>query len=138
MDATITNLSSARKYLPGGQIDLAPTGDPSGDDVRVLPDVTIADLDGDTVLKEAVLDGTVSVSVAVDTRDAAFATQGALNIGSPERYTVANLPTGYDGRQAFAIDGRAGAEGVGAGTGVPVIFTNGSWRRLEDMAIVAA
>lgn len=137
MDATITNLSSSRKYLPGGQIDLAPTGDADGNDVRVWPDIILTDLD-DPTLKAAVLDGTVSVSVSPEAADAAVALQGSLSIGSPERYAVADLPTGFDGRAAFAIDGRAGAEGGGSGTGALVVFSNSQWRRVEDMAQIAA
>jgi len=51
---------------------------------------------------------------------------------------VADLPTGYNGRMAYASNGRAGAETLGNGTGTPVVYTNAEWRRLEDLAIVAA
>lgn len=138
MDATITNLSTEAVYIPGPNISLAPTGDPDGNDAKVWPDITVPDLDGNEVIKEGVVGGTLSVSVAPDTRDAAAAVQGSLGSESLARYTVANLPVGFDGRVAFALDGRAGVEGVGAGTGTMVVFSNGEWRRVEDLAIVAA
>lgn len=138
MDATITNLSSSAVFLPGPKVELAPTGDPDGNDVRVWPDITIHDLDSDAVLKQLVLAGTIQVDVAPDATDAAAATTGSMQHGALESYTVANLPTGFNGRMAYASDGRAGAEGVGVGTGTPVVFTNTEWRRLEDLAIVAA
>lgn len=138
MDATITNLSSAALFLPGPKVDLAATGDPDGNDVRVWPDITIHDLDSDSVIKQGVLDGVLQVDVAPDPTDAAEATTGSIQQSGLEKYTVANLPTGFNGRMAYATDGRAGAEGGGSGTGTPVVFTNGDWRRLEDLAVVAA
>jgi hypothetical protein len=140
MDATITNLSSERVFVPGPNMDLAATGDPDGNDVGTWPDVTIADLDGNVRLKELVVAGTVSVDVVEDATDVAVPTTGALNLGILPRYTVAELAalTGVDGRIAFATDGRAGAEGGGVGTGTMVQYSDGEWRRVEDLAIVAA
>lgn len=39
---------------------------------------------------------------------------------------------------AFASNGRKAAEGVGAGTGVTVVYSNGQWRRLSDETQVLA
>lgn len=138
MDATITNLSAERVFIPGPQLDLAPTGDPDGNDVKDWPEVTVADLDSNSRLKELVVAGTISVSMGPDSYDAAAAVQGAMTSAALPTFTVANLPTGFNGRMAYASDGRAGAEGVGSGTGTPVVYTNTEWRRLEDLAVVAA
>jgi hypothetical protein len=46
-------------------------------------------------------------------------------------YTRVNLPMGppiTEGSIAFATNGRKVGEGPGAGTGVPVYFSNGFWR----------
>jgi len=42
--------------------------------------------------------------------------------------TVANLPPGREGMVAYASNGRKSGEGAGAGTGVPVYWSNGLWR----------
>ncbi len=61
------------------------------------------------------------------------ATTGALPV-----YTVANLPTGAAGMVAYASNGRKGGEGAGAGTGVPVYFSNAAWRTYSnDLAVTA-
>lgn len=138
MDAAITNLSSDPVFIPGPNIDLAATGDADGNDTKVWPDITTVDLDGSPVIKAGVVSGILSVSVTPDANDAAEATQGSLGSNALDKFTVANLPTGFDSRQAFALDGRAGAEGESSGTGTMVIFSNGEWRRCEDLAIVAA
>lgn len=138
MDATLTNLSAERVFIPGPQLDLAPTGDPNGNDIKVWQEVTVSDLDGNVRIKELVVAGTISVQMDADSYDAALATQGALNHAALPTYTVATLPTGYNGRIAYASDGRAGVEGAGLGTGTPVVYTNTGWRRLEDLAVVAA
>jgi hypothetical protein len=140
MDATITNLSTERVFVPGPNLDLAATGDPDGDDVGTWPDVTIADLDGNQRIKELVVAGTISVDVVEDATDVAAAASGSVTMEMLPRYTVAQLAalTGVDGRAAFATDGRAGAEGAAAGTGTMVVYSNGEWRRVEDLAVVAA
>lgn len=59
-------------------------------------------------------------------------------------YTVATLPTTSTlptlaaGDMAWASNGRQGAQGVGAGTGVLVTFNGTDWRRVEDAGVVAA
>lgn len=53
-------------------------------------------------------------------------------------YAVASLPVAVTtGAFAFATDGRKEGEGVGAGTGVPVIFYSAAWRRVSDGQAVA-
>jgi len=54
--------------------------------------------------------------------------------------TVADLPaTGMaEGDFAYALDGRKTGEGVGAGTGVPVWWSNGAWVAIDSGAAVAA
>lgn len=132
MDAAITNLSTEAVFIPGPNIDI-----PAGETAS-WPDITVSDLDGNAAIKALVVAGTISVAVTPDAADAAAATSGSLSTSALERYTVAALPTGYNGRVAYATNGRSGAEGAGAGTGVPVIFSNLQWRRFEDMAVVAA
>ncbi len=53
-------------------------------------------------------------------------------------YTVAALPAGLAGQMAYAINGRKPGEGSGAGTGVPVIYTNSAWYSFFSGAAVAA
>lgn len=60
---------------------------------------------------------------------------GAIKQG---QFTVATLPAGVEGNILYATNGRKVGEGVGAGTGVPVYFSNGSWRVFSTDAAVAA
>lgn len=53
-------------------------------------------------------------------------------------FTVATLPAGVEGQISYATNGRKVGEGAGAGTGVPVYFSNGSWRVFSTDAAVAA
>lgn len=59
-------------------------------------------------------------------------------------YTVAGLPTTTTlptlaaGDIAFASNGRKGAEGAAAGTGVLVYWDGTAWRRVDDGATVLA
>lgn len=57
------------------------------------------------------------------------------------RSAYADLPTTSptslsNGRARFVTDGRKAGEGAGAGTGVPAVYSNGAWRRVEDNAAV--
>jgi len=57
------------------------------------------------------------------------------------RASVAELPTSTafsDGDFAYAIDGRKVGEASGAGTGVPVWWSNGAWCAVDSGAVVAA
>lgn len=52
---------------------------------------------------------------------------------------LAELPPGqYEGQRTFAIDGRKVGEEKGQGTGVPVYWSGGAWRRLSDDKPVVA
>lgn len=52
---------------------------------------------------------------------------------------VASLPAAPgDGAIRWASNGRKIGEGAGVGTGVLVAFSNGSWRRISDDAVVAS
>jgi len=53
---------------------------------------------------------------------------------------VATLPAAgvNEGDWAYAYDGRKVGEGSGSGTGVPVWWSNGSWRAVDSGAVVAA
>lgn len=136
MDALITNLSIDPVFISGPNLDLDATG--GTNDARTWSDITVADLDGSPHVKDLVIAGTVSVTLTDDASDLAVTTAGNLSAHALPTYTVAGLPTGFNGRMAFTSDGRAGAEGIGNGTGTMVIFSNGEWRRVEDLAIVAA
>lgn len=137
MDVTITNLDTDNPtFIPGPQLHLAPSGDPDGNDIKSWADITVNDLDSNIRIKELVLAGTISVSMAPDTFDAAVALQGTVNSAGLSIYVVASLPTGYEGRVAFASDGRKIAEGAGVGTGVPVYFSNALWRTYPADAVV--
>jgi hypothetical protein len=126
MDAAITNNSTEAIFIPGPNLNL------EAGETKSWPDILVADLDGNVVIKEGVLAGDLSVTVTPDARDAAPAVQGSLNSGGKEQYAFASLPTGYEGRTAFCTDGRKTGEGATAGTGVPVYFSNAQWRRYYD------
>lgn len=130
MDATITNISSAQVFIPGPNLDI-----PAGDSAS-WSNITLQDLDGNSVVKDGVIAGTLSVSVTPDASDAAAALQGALSPAGLEKYTFANLPTGYEGRTAFVTNGRKTGEGAAAGTGIPAYFSLAAWRRYYDDAAV--
>jgi len=54
-------------------------------------------------------------------------------------YTVAGLPASPgEGAIAFATNGRKVGEGAGSGTGVPVYFSNASWRTYSGDAAVTS
>lgn len=58
--------------------------------------------------------------------------------GKLKQHTVAGLPSGAEGDVAFATNGRKVGEGAASGTGVPVYFSNGSWRVYStDLAVAA-
>ena len=55
------------------------------------------------------------------------------------RVAFADLPSSEgDGTQLFVTDGRKPGEGAGAGTGCPVVYTNGAWYSTFDGAVVAS
>jgi hypothetical protein len=66
---------------------------------------------------------------------------GSIVAGGPisaGQYTVATLPMGVEGQTAYATNGRKSGEGGGAGTGVPVYFSNAAWRVYStDVAVTA-
>ena len=132
MDAQITNIGTAAIFLPGPKVEV-----PVGGTVT-WAGVTLGDLDGSPVLKQAVVDGKLSVTVTDDTFDVATAVQGSLSASGLSKYALADLPTGYEGRVAFVTDGRKTAEGAAAGTGVPAYYSNAQWRVFFDDSVVVA
>lgn len=133
MDAAITNASAEGLFIPGPNLDI-----PAGE-TKNWNDITVADLDGNMVLKDYVVAGDVTVAVTPDAGDAAEATSGALNSAALPIYAFAALPTGYDGRIAWCSDGRKTAEGGGAGTGVPTYYdvASAAWRVFYDDTALA-
>jgi hypothetical protein len=80
-------------------------------------------------------DGTIS-------RDFLKYVQNLQTFNSQQQaYTVAALPTAkglVESQTAFATNGRKVGEGAGAGTGVPVYWSNGAWRVYSTDQPVAA
>jgi len=71
--------------------------------------------------------GTVASTVRMDD---AFLRRADVDLAN---FTVALLPASpVEGAVAFATNGRKFGEGPGAGTGVPVYFSNTQWRRFYD------
>jgi hypothetical protein len=138
MDATITNLGTTS---PDDDVFLTtPKVEVKAGQSVTLAGLTIADLDGDTQLKQLVIDGKVSVQVGDEIVDRAVPTRGTMRIDMLPRYTFATLPTApdaFDGLVAFCTNGRKVGEGGGAGTGVPVYFDGASWRVFSTDAAVA-
>jgi len=133
MDATITNVSAAALFIPGPNLDI-----PAGE-TKSWSDITVADLDGNAVIKNYVVAGDITVSVTPDAGDAAEATSGAMNNAALPIYAFAALPTGYDGRIAWCSNGRKTAEGAGVGTGVPTYYdvASASWLVFYDDSALA-
>lgn len=133
MDAAITNASADAVFIPGPNLDI-----PAGE-TKTWAGITVADLDGNIVLKDYVVAGTCTVAVTPGAEDAAEASQGALNFAALPIYTFANLPTGYDGRVVFCSDGRKTGEGAAAGTGVPAYYDvdTASWLVFYDDSALA-
>jgi hypothetical protein len=83
-----------------------------------------------------VMDGVVIGSVTPAAGTFTALTSNALLLTM--RCLVSALPAGVVGGVAFATNGRKTGEGVGAGTGVLVVYSNGAWRRLSDDSAVLA
>jgi hypothetical protein len=62
-------------------------------------------------------------AIETDNADPSF-----LGPVSPGQFTVSGLPSGIEGQIAYATNGRKVGELSGAGTGVPVYFSNSLWR----------
>ena len=131
MDATFTNTKTDQTmvFIPGPNLEIAYGG------TATWSGITMADIDGNARVKEMIADGDITVAVAAETNDDARFTQdddcGYTDRNSLSVYTVATLPGAgavYEGAQAFASDGRKIGEGGGAGTGVPVYYSNAAWR----------
>lgn len=56
----------------------------------------------------------------------------------PGSFPFASLPPGIVGQTIYCTNGRKVGEGAGAGTGVPVYYSNGAWRVFSTDAVVAA
>ena len=141
MDVTITHTDASAEYgafIPGPNLNIVPGG------TGTWNNVSLADIDGSQRLKELANAGTVTVAIVPDTIDAEqmerTGSLGMMDRSSMDSYTVAGLATitGYEGRLAFASNGRKTGEGGGGGTGVPVYFSNAAWRVFFDDSVVAA
>jgi len=134
MDAAITNNGTEAKFIPGPNINL------DAGETKTLSDISLGELDSNEVIKAGVVAGTLSIEVTPGANDAALADQGAVVFGALPIYAVGDLPTGFNGRVAFASNGRKGAEGVGAGTGVAVYYNavTSEWLKIYDNLLVEA
>ena len=130
MDATITNLTAAPLFIPGPNVEL-----PASGTVQWL-DTTIETLEESAFVTDAILAGTISVSVSSDARDAAAAPWRALLVSGLPVYAHASLPAGFEGQVVFVSNGRKSGELSGAGTGVPAYFSNAAWRTYQADAAV--
>lgn len=131
MNILVTNVSSEAVFLTGPYLNLEPG------EAKPWTGLTLSDLDSDSQLKGLVLAGKVTVAVTASSTDAAFPTTGSLSVHGLMKSTVAELPTGFEGRVAFATNGRRTGQGGGAGTGVPVYYSAGAWRVFFDDTAVA-
>jgi len=138
MNVTLANIGTETIFIPGPNIEIAPGTS------KDWNEITIDDLDTNTVIKEALVAGTLTATCTPESLDAAKITQsGRLGIIDPialPRYTVATLPAtnNFEGQLAFATNGRKTAEGPGAGTGVPVYWSAAAWHVYYDDSVVAA
>ena len=60
---------------------------------------------------------------------------GVVYLGT---FTVATAPSASNGHTAYFTNARKSGEGVGAGTGVLAVYTNGSWSNVEDYSAIVA
>jgi hypothetical protein len=67
-----------------------------------------------------------------------WSVSGDLGLPVPPTFTVALLPAGVEGAQAYVSNGRKVGEGLGAGTGVPVYFSGGIWLVFATDTVVLA
>jgi hypothetical protein len=134
MDAAITNNGTSAVYIPGPNINL------DAAETKTWSGISLADLDGNEVIKAGVVAGTLAVSVDLGANDLALATQGSLVFGSLPVYAYADLPAGFNGQMVFVSDGRKAAEGAGLGTGVPAYYDANAadWLNFFDNAVTAA
>jgi len=123
MDAAITNNGSEATFIPGPNIQI------NAGETKTWSDITVADLDGNEVIKAGVVAGDLSVSMTPGANDAALATQGQIVSDALPVYAYIDLPVGFNGRVAFVSNGRKGGEGAGVGTGVPCYYdaSGGDW-----------
>lgn len=111
--ATFTNTSSDPVFLPGPNLHVEASATATWEDVME------EDIRGNYGIMALVEAGTVTVALG---------------------YTVAELllMTGFEGQREYATNGRKTGEGGGAGSGVPVYYSNAVWRRYYDDAQVTA
>ena len=69
-----------------------------------------------------------ALNTLINDVNAAVLSQGISSGGLLNSFTVATLPAALDGTIAFASNGRKIGEGAGAGTGVVVYSSAGTWR----------
>jgi hypothetical protein len=140
MNAVFTNTKTDQSmvYIPGPCVEL------TFGESKTWSGIALVDIDGNYRIKEMIDAGEITVSLVQESSDdAVFAQNGDMGLAdrsSLTRYTVATLPaTGtYEGKLAFATNGRKVGEGPGAGTGVVVYYSSAAWRVFATDAAVAA
>jgi hypothetical protein len=82
-----------------------------------------------------ITDAINTLIVDINAALASITAGGTPDIGS---YTVADLPvSAVVGTRAYASNGRKIGEGAGDGTGVPVYYSDGTWRSALDSPVLA-
>lgn len=90
--------------------------------------------------KHVFYDGKTTILATLGVPDGlavAVAIQSTYTI-TPGRFTFAQLPNTENGATAYCTNGRKIGEAAGAGTGVPVYYSNGAWRTYSNDAVVTA
>jgi hypothetical protein len=126
-NVSVTNAAGDGVDVNAGSITVSTSG--GGPALRLLGGLFTEITDPSAVI--IVIGGTAIYQITAGS----FASPVPISAGP---YTVATLPVGAEGQMAYATDGRKVGEGVGAGTGVPVYFSNTHWRVFSTDAQVQA
>lgn len=129
---SIVSQSNIQIEAVNGSVDLVGSGQGGANfDETVLDGFYFTDDDNDNTIHGGDSIGGIIIS----------STENIALSGAPTQFaqfTVSSLPTGTEGQQAYATDGLKVGEITGSGTGVPVYFSNGSWRVYStDQAVTA-
>jgi hypothetical protein len=62
----------------------------------------------------------------------------APNVDADLSVSLANLPSGFEGRRRYCNNCLKVGESTGSGTGTVVYYSNGAWRRVRDDTAAAS
>jgi hypothetical protein len=126
----------------GNSIRVSKTGNLNARKADDSGDVQVFGMDGADTLHIGALTAGITLDVTAKTLNVVSATDEGAALGAsglrynsvwaglwyPHAYTFAALPTGQPaGTMTYCSNCRKPGEGAGAGTGMPVVFSNGSW-----------